>query len=108
VVGVVFLAVGLVGFIPGVAALHDVVRLLFGIAGITLARSQTAARVYLVGGGVGYLVLFVHGLLVDAGSSLNVVPVSTSDNWLHLGVALVMVLLGVVLGRNLPAAHGSV
>ncbi len=42
-----------------VSVLHNLVHLLFGVAGIALARTVTAARAYLIGGGAIYLVLFV-------------------------------------------------
>jgi Domain of unknown function (DUF4383) len=81
VVGAVFLAVGILGFIPGittdydelafagedstaellgifqVSILHNIVHLLFGIAGLALARTIDGARTFLVGGGVIYLAL---------------------------------------------------
>ena len=86
-VGAVFLVVGLLGFVPGitthydqltfaghhsdaallgifnVSVLHNLVHLLFGVAGIVLARTFTSARSYLIGGGVVYLVLFIYGLV---------------------------------------------
>ncbi|WP_157251383.1 DUF4383 domain-containing protein [Nonomuraea typhae] len=126
VIGVLFLLVGVLGFIPGittgldgitfaghqsdamllgvfeVSILHNVVHLAFGLAGILLARTWQGARGFLVGGGVIYLLLGVYGLLITHDSALNFVPVNRADNWLHLGLALVMVLLGVVLGRRQP------
>src|SRR5918995_1684557 len=98
-VGAVFLLVGVLGFIPGITSnyetmgfaghesealllgifqvsiLHNIVHLLFGAAGIALARTASGARTYLVGGGVVYLVLWVYGLLVSERSSANFVPV---------------------------------
>lgn len=76
VVGIVFLIVGIAGFIPGittdydlmesaghesqamllgvfqVSALHNAVHLLCGVAGIALARRADTARSFLIGGGV--------------------------------------------------------
>lgn len=119
-VGVVFLAVGVLGFIPGittnysdlsfaghnseakllgifqVSILHNIVHLLFGVAGVALARSLSGAKTYLVGGGVVYLALFVYGLVVDQGSSANFVPVNNADNVLHLGLGIGMIALGVI------------
>src|SRR5579885_629197 len=112
VVGVVFLLVGILGFIPGVttdydmmsfaghgsmaklfglfqvSVLHNIVHLLFGVAGIALARTARTAAGYLVVGGVIYLVLWIYGLVVDQASQANFVPLNTPDNWLHfvLGV----------------------
>jgi Domain of unknown function (DUF4383) len=123
-VGAVFLAVGVLGFVPGittnydqltfaghhsdaallgifnVSILHNLVHLAFGVAGIALARRFNGARSYLIGGGVVYLVLFVYGLVIDHDSSANFVPVNDADNWLHLGLAVTMIALGAALGRR--------
>jgi hypothetical protein len=123
-VGVVFLLVGILGFIPGlttnyddmsgaghesmaelfgvfqVSVLHNVVHLLFGILGIVLARTNANARNFLIGGGVIYLLLWIYGLLIDKTSSANVIPVNSADDWLHLALAVGMIGLGVALGRD--------
>ena len=123
-VGVVFLLVGVLGFIPGVttnfdqltfaghhseaallgifnvSVLHNIVHLAFGIAGVALARTFNSARVYLIGGGLAYLTLFLYGLVIDHNSSMNFVPVNNADNWLHLGLAAGMLTLGALLGRR--------
>lgn len=124
VVGAVFLLVGVAGFIPGVttnydtmefaghhseaellgifevSVLHNIVHLLFGVAGLALARSWSGARAYLVGGGLVYAVLFVYGILVEEESTANFVPVNAADNWLHLLLAAGMIALGLALGRS--------
>jgi len=123
-VGVVFLLVGIMGFIPGlttdydqmsaaghesmakllgvfqVSVLHNIVHLLFGVLGIALARTNTTARNYLIGGGVVYLVLWIYGLLIDKTDPANFVPLNTADDWLHLGLGLGMIALGLALGRD--------
>ncbi len=123
VVAAVFLLVGVAGFIPGVTTnyddmqfaghessaellgifqvsiLHNIVHLLFGIAGLAMARSWSGARSYLIGGGVIYAILFVYGLVVDHGSDANFVPVNDADNILHLLLAIGMIGLGLALGR---------
>jgi len=53
---------------------------------LALARTPAAARAYLVGGGVIYLVLWIYGLVIDQSSAVNFVPINTADNWLHLGM----------------------
>lgn len=129
VVGIVFLLVGIAGFIPGltqsvhalhgaghdsgamllgvfqVSVLHNIVHLLFGVAGIAAATRALPARHYLIWGGVIYLVLWVYGLLAASIPELNFVPVNGADNWLHLGLGIGMVLLGVLVGRNRRAAQ---
>ena len=106
--GIAFLGAGILGFIPGittnlgdikfagndspaellgifqVSILHNIVHLLFGVAGLALARTQAGALSYLLYGGVIYLVLFLYGLFIDKSSDGNFVPVNTADNWLHL------------------------
>ncbi len=38
--------------------------------------------------------------MTDPTSSANFVPLNTADNWLHLILAIAMIALGVLLGRN--------
>ena len=123
VVGAVFLAVGILGFVPGitsnlgdltfaghesdakllgifeVSVLHNIVHLLFGVLGLWAARSAAVARPYLLFGGAVYLVLTLYGVVIDQGSAANFVPVNTADNWLHLVLGLGMVGAGIVTGR---------
>ncbi|MFF8279168.1 DUF4383 domain-containing protein [Streptomyces lateritius] len=128
-VGVVFLLVGVLGFIPGittdydslkfaehdshakllgifqVSILHNLVHVLFGAVGMAMARTPGGARAFLIGGGVVYLVLWIYGLVIDLDSDANFVPVNDADNWLHLVLGAVMVLLGVLLTRRRGRAH---
>lgn len=123
-VGIVFLLVGVLGFVPGittdydtmsfasqsseatllglfqVSVLHNLVHLLFGVAGLALARTISGARRYLVVGGIIYLVLFLYGLVVSQDSAANFVPVNTADDVLHLVLGLGMIGLGVALTRR--------
>jgi len=123
VVAVVFLLVGILGFIPGatteydgmtfaghestamllgifhVSILHNIVHLLFGIVGLVMARTAAGATSFLIGGGVVYLVLWIYGLVIDHDSAANFVPLNGADNWLHLILAIGMIGLGVVLRR---------
>ncbi|UMG91867.1 DUF4383 domain-containing protein [Nocardioides sp. TF02-7] len=124
VVAAVFLLVGVLGFVPGITSdydtmefagheseakllgifqvsiLHNIVHLLFGLAGLALARSWSGARAYLVGGGVIYAVLFVYGIVIDHDSSANFVPLNGADNVLHLLLAIGMIGIGLALGRG--------
>ncbi len=127
-VGVTFLLVGVLGFIPGittnygdmsfgghmsdahllgifqVSILHNVVHLAFGAAGLALAKQAHSARTYLVVGGAIYLVLWIFGLLTGDDSMSNYVPVNTADDWLHFVLGVGMIGLGVVLSRRSPGA----
>ncbi|HYI34459.1 MAG TPA: DUF4383 domain-containing protein [Glaciibacter sp.] len=123
VVGIVFIVVGILGFIPGittnietlmfaghesgalllgvfqVSILHNIVHLLYGIAGVALARTFSGARNYLIWGGAVYLVLWLYGLFVALDSPANFVPLNDADDWLHLVLGLGMIALGLGLGR---------
>lgn len=130
VVGALFLAVGVLGFIPGitthvgdmtfashdspsellgvfqVSVLHNIVHLLFGLAGLAaMAAGFRASRSFLIGGGVIYLVLWLYGLFIDKTSDANFVPLNTADDWLHFGLGIVMVALGLLVGRELMTAN---
>ncbi|MGX9899637.1 DUF4383 domain-containing protein [Arthrobacter sp. SA17] len=123
-IGAVFLLVGILGFIPGittnvdqlsfaghhsgamllglfqVSVLHNAVHLLFGVAGLVLARSASGARSYLLFGGIIYLVLWIYGLVVDQESAGNFVPLNAADNWLHLLLGVAMIALALLLTRG--------
>lgn len=45
--------------------LHNLVHLLFGVAGILAAKAAATSRTYLIGGGVIYLVLWIYGVSRD-------------------------------------------
>ncbi|NYV78245.1 DUF4383 domain-containing protein, partial [Streptomyces sp. UH6] len=130
-VGLVFLLVGVLGFVPGitthygemafashtsganllglfqVSVLHNLVHLLFGVVGLALSRTAPTARSYLIGGGLVYLVLWVYGLVVvDHHNGANFVPVNTADNWLHLFLGLGMIALALTLTRGRATAPG--
>jgi hypothetical protein len=130
-VGIVFLVVGVLGFVPGITSnfgdmtfaghmsdakllgifqvsiLHNIVHLLFGVAGLALSNTASRAKLYLIVGGVIYLVLWIYGLVIGMDSSANFVPVNSADNWLHFFLGVGMILLGVVLGRRIDAANDN-
>ena len=83
-----------------VSALHNIVHLLFGVAGIALARTAAGARSFLLYGGIIYLVLFVYGLVVPQDSDGNFVPLNSFDNILHLLLGVGMVALALVLTKG--------
>lgn len=120
-VGAVFLLVGVLGFIPGivtdfdtmkfagheseaellglfqVSVLHNIVHLLFGVAGLAMARTVDLSRAFLIGGGLIYIVLFIYGMVIDHDSAANFVPLNAADNWLHLILGAGMIALGFAL-----------
>ena len=120
-VGIVFLLVGIAGFIPGittnlydglefagtdgtaellgifeVSILHNLVHALFGIAGLALAKTASGARTFMIGGGAIYVALWLLGIVGGA----NWIPSNSADNWLHLVLGGALIVLGVVLTRE--------
>ncbi len=128
-VGAVFLLVGVLGFIPGitsgtlglaghesealllgifqVSVLHNIVHLLFGVAGVLMARSHPGAKNFLLYGGIVYLVLWLYGLLIGHDTPANFVPVNDADNWLHLVLGIAMIALALLLGRDTAGSRAN-
>jgi hypothetical protein len=126
--GIVFVAVGILGFIPGittnygdmsfaghdsgaellgifqVSVLHNLVHILFGIVGLALARTFEGAKLYLLAGGVVYLVLWVFGIAIDKDGGANFVPLNSADDWLHLVLGVSLIGLGLITTR-MPATR---
>lgn len=111
VFGVAFTLIGLLGFVPGVTttdadghqlllglfmvdAVHNVVHLLSGIAGLVGAANERYAKLYLVGFGAVYALVTLIGFFTSP--VLGFLHVNTADNWLHL--VLTIGLLGAGLG----------
>jgi hypothetical protein len=131
-VGIVFILVGILGFIPGittnfdditfagnesgaellgifqVSILHNIVHGLFGIVGLFLARTFEGARTFMIGGGVIYLVLFLYGIIVSAGSDANFIPVNGADDVLHLLLGIGMIGIGYVTSRERIAERPAI
>jgi len=111
-----FIVIGALGFIPGVtiggklfgvfavSGLHNVLHLLSGFVGFALARTYAASRAYFLGGGLFYIALWLQGLFIGA----SLLPINGADNWLHFGLGVGMVLLGLTLaGQRDPTKRRS-
>ncbi|MEU0189250.1 DUF4383 domain-containing protein [Streptomyces afghaniensis] len=129
-VGAIFLLVGILGFIPGIttsygsmefashesgakllgifqiSVLHNLVHLLYGVAGLAMARTASAAYSYLLVGGAIYLVLWIYGLAVGHDTDANFVPLNTADDWLHFVLGILMIGLALLLSRR-SLGHGN-
>ena len=130
IVSIVFILVGILGFIPGitqnfddmsfagndsdaellglfqVSVLHNIVHLLFGVVGLALSRTWEGARNFLIGGGVIYLLLGIYDAIVKQDSSANFLPTNNGDMWLHLLLGVGMIGLGVALRGQRPDRVG--
>jgi hypothetical protein len=116
VLGVVFLLVGVLGFVPnplvGTGALfetnllHDVVHLAFGVVFILVAMmAADKAPMTLMVGGVVYLVVAILGFLMvpSGGDLLGLVSTNVADHWLHVVLAVVLIGAGY-MAKDMPAA----
>jgi hypothetical protein len=128
VVGIVFLLVGVLGFVPGittdfdsmtfadhesgaellgifqVSILHNIVHLLFGVGGLVAATQARLVAPFLFASATVYGVITVYGIVVDKASGENFIPVNSADNWLHLVLTLGLAGLGWVVQQRL---HGG-
>jgi len=115
--GIVFIAVGVAGFVPSlvyapdggdmgghgmllglfpVNTLHNVVHLLFGLWGLAASRSAGGAVAYARGVAIIYAVLAVLGLLPATQDGFGYVPLYGKGVWLHAALALVAAYFGWV------------
>lgn len=123
-IGLAFLGAGIAGFIPGitthygdlsfaghgsgaklfgvfqVSILHNLVHLLFGVAGIVLSRTRETSRAFLIGGGIVYLVLFLYGQFTSQRSGANFVPLDHNDDILHVTLGGSMLAIGLIADRR--------
>jgi hypothetical protein len=118
--GIVFLAAGASGFIPGmlhpvpagappltvsmgyglvmgllpVNVLHNLVHVLFGILGVVAYGGLFAPRMYAQIVAVSYGLLVILGLLPATHTLFGFVPIYGNDVWLHLALGAVAAYFG--------------
>jgi hypothetical protein len=105
VFGVVFLLIGVLGFVPGITsdgkllgifavdALHNIIHLASGVAALIAARSEAYARTYFKVFGVVYALVTVLGF-VQGDTVLGLIPTNMADNLLHLVITAASLYLG--------------
>jgi Domain of unknown function (DUF4383) len=121
VFGVVFLLVGILGFVSAgmsmdasmetapkilglfpVNLLHNVVHLLFGVWGLVAARTVAGATQFAkVAGGI-YVVLAILGLV--APTTFGLIPIGGNDIWLHALIGIVLLYVGLTAGKKVATA----
>jgi hypothetical protein len=126
-IGIVFFAVGVLGFIPGVKSppaltgphlrmdsayglllglfavnwLHNLVHLAIGVAGWSAARTMGDARRFARGLTIVYAGLAVMGLIPTFNTTFGMIPLFGHDVWLHAGTAAVAAYFG--FGQRMEA-----
>jgi hypothetical protein len=119
--GIIYILVGIFGFIPGMVAtpgtggpagivvnagygyllgafpinvLHNIVHLAVGIWGVAAYRSYIGARNYARGLAIFYGVLAIMGLLPVLNTTFGLIPIFGNDVWLHALTALIAAFFG--------------
>jgi Domain of unknown function (DUF4383) len=130
--GIVFLLVGIAGFVPGITTphthpdvvltaglglvlglfavnvLHNLAHLLFGAWGLYASTSDAAARMYGKCVAIAYALLTVMGLITQMNlhTAFGYVPLYGHDVWLHAALAIVAGYFGFIHERDLPIDTG--
>jgi hypothetical protein len=118
--GVVFLLVGVLGFVATgmnmdanmdtapkllglfpVNALHNIVHLLFGVWALVAARTVAGATQFAKVGGAIYLVLAILGFV--APTTFGLIPIGGNDIWLHAVIGIVLLYVGLTAGKRATA-----
>ena len=109
--GIVFLAVGILGFVPGVTSDVNGMPMLLGIFMVNTAHSIVhiasgavfliasmsgagAARLWFQLFGIVYAIVAVLGFMTPNGMLLGVISNNPADTYLHVGLAVAMLLIG--------------
>lgn len=120
--GIVLLAIGILGFVPGVTTadgmllgifevdgLHNIIHLLSGIIALVMAKKgDKGARTFFKVFGIVYLVVAVVGLL-QGDTVLGLFDANMADHLLHLVIATLALWYGFKGGRSVampPAPMG--
>jgi hypothetical protein len=126
--GIVFVAVGVLGFVPGVMhpamgdhnvtmtrnygdllglfpvnMLHNLVHILFGIWGLLAYRSLAGSKTYFRSVAILYAILTILGLIPAFDTTFGLIPIYGNDVWLHALLAIVAAYFGWV-NRDMTVA----
>ena len=107
VFGFVFLAIGILGFVPGITtdghllgifhvnAIHNIIHLASGAVALWAGyTSASASRTYFQVFGVVYALVTVLGFMTGDGEILGLVANNMADNLLHVLIAGSALVLG--------------
>ena len=82
---------------------HNIVHIASGVVGLVLAGSYGGARAYALGLGVVYLLVTLLGFIAGDGEEiLNLIPVNTEDDFLHLLIGIAGVGGGLATPGTAP------
>jgi hypothetical protein len=86
---------------------HNIVHIATGALGLAVAASYGGARGYAIGLGAVYILVAVLGFVAGDGDEiLNLIPVNTEDNFLHLLIGVAGIGAGLATPSREPrGAH---
>ncbi len=106
VIGIVFILVGILGFIPNplasptglfvVNTAHNLVHLISGaviLAGVYSFGSALGLKII----GVVYAIVAILGLFMGGDMLLGMIAMNMADHWLHVALAIVILFAGFAL-----------
>ncbi len=117
VLGIVFVIIGVLGFIPNpivggsgmfeANALHNLVHIVIGVILIMMAKKEDGARRWLKIFGIVYLLVAILGFLAvgsdGMGNVLGLIAVNSADNWLHVILGVILLGLSFSGGKGMPS-----
>ena len=107
VIGIVFIAVGVLGFIPNplisatglfaANSMHNLVHIVSGLVLLAGAYTGLGSALALKIIGAVYGLVTILGLIVGPGMLLGIVHINAADNWLHVFLTIVILGAGFLL-----------
>lgn len=120
ILGIIYVIVGIIGFIPGISPhapadappltitgeynyvlglfavnwLHSLVHLAVGLWGIAVASSFANSRMFFQSIAVIFAILFILGVIPATNTVFGLVPLFGADAWLHLGTVIIAAYFG--------------
>jgi hypothetical protein len=122
IAGVLFVLVGILGFIPGITTaphvndpnlavdasygrlfglfpvnvLHNLVHLAFGVWALVAAKDFAQSRIFCKSTAIIYAVLTIAGLIPGLSTVFGLIPLQSHDIWLHAIIAVGAAYYGFV------------
>lgn len=103
--GIIFLIIGVLGFIPGITVdgnllgifavdvLHNIVHLATGLIAFLVTKSLSGSKTYFKVFGIIYALVAVLGLMSE-GMILGLIHANSADDVLHIIIAVVALYAG--------------
>lgn len=118
--GIIFILVGLLGFVSAVTpegrllgyfevnAAHNLVHIVTGVIALVVGlASEKAARLFFQVFGIIYALVAVLGFAMGNQPLLGIVANNAADTWLHVLIAVISLYLGFGMKTEAPAASAT-